>query len=50
MPLNGGNPAYYNIVFDVSRYIHAVTIVGTAYLDFARSKNWYVTVGDLTQA
>ena len=31
MPVSG-NPAYYNIVFGVSRYIHTVTVVGAAKL------------------
>jgi hypothetical protein len=33
MPVSG-NPAYYNIVFDVERYIHTITVVGAAKLDF----------------
>ena len=37
MPLNGNNPAYYNIVFDVTRFVHGVTLVGTVYLDFDES-------------
>jgi hypothetical protein len=45
-PLSGGNPAYYNIVFDVSRYVHVVTIVGNKHNNFTQSKNWFVTVGD----
>jgi hypothetical protein len=48
MPLNGNNPAYYNIVFDVARFVHGVTLVGTSYGDFNESKNWIVTVGDKT--
>ena len=30
MPVSG-SPAYYNIVFDTERYIHAVTLVGNVY-------------------
>jgi len=48
MPLNGGNPAYYNIVFDVERYVHSVTLVGNPDQDFAESKNWFVNVGTET--
>lgn len=46
MPLNGGNPAYYNIVFAVSRYVHSITLLGDEYYDFFYSKNWHVTVGE----
>ena len=43
--------SYFNIVFDVERYVHAVTVVG-AYVggSFFYSENWFVTVGDLTGA
>jgi hypothetical protein len=44
------NPAYFNIVFDVSRYIHNVTLVGNPASDYGESKNWFVTVGSQTGA
>ena len=45
-----GTPAYFNIVFDVSRYIHNVTLVGNPSSDYRESKNWFVTVGSQTGA
>jgi hypothetical protein len=51
-PLN-----YFNIVFDVQRYVHAVTIVGdgnSTHPEFGQvyaffwSENWVVTVGHQT--
>jgi hypothetical protein len=49
MPVSG-NPAYYNIVFDVERYVHAVTLVGNYYEDFTDSRNWFINVGSQTGA
>ncbi len=43
-----GTPAYYNIVFDVPRFVHAVTLVGNSYDDFSESQNWFVTLGSNT--
>jgi hypothetical protein len=45
-----GTPPYYNIVFDVARYVHAVTLIGHAYGDFFESINWVVTLGNATGA
>jgi hypothetical protein len=30
----GGTPAYFNFVFDVPRYVHAVTLIGNPLSDF----------------
>jgi hypothetical protein len=49
MPVDGF-PAYYNIVFDVERYVHTVTVVGNMFEDFLRARNWFVTVGSATGA
>ncbi len=49
MPV-GGNPAYYNIVFDVERYVHTVTLVGNSDSDFNESRNWFIKVGPETGA
>ena len=43
-----GTPAYYNIIFDVPRFVHAVTLVGNPAHDFGESKNWFVTLGSNT--
>ena len=47
MVVTGALP-YFNIVFDVQRYIHAVTIVGDVDSDWVKSKNWKLTIGNLT--
>jgi hypothetical protein len=47
MPV-GGTPAYYNIVFNVTRFVHAVTLVGDFTSDFAKSREWFVTLGSET--
>ena len=49
MPVSG-NPAFYNIVFDVERFVHTVTVVGNSDSNFRESLNWYVTVGLATVA
>jgi hypothetical protein len=43
-----GNPAYYNIVFDQTRFVHAVILIGNIDLDYRESKNWFVSVGSNT--
>jgi hypothetical protein len=48
MVVTGALP-YFNIVFDVQRYIHAVTIVGNVYSDWVESKNWKLSIGNLTR-
>ena len=40
--------SFFNIVFDVKRYVHTVTVVGNSYEDFSYSKEWFVTVGSAT--
>jgi hypothetical protein len=45
-----GTPAYYNIVFNVTRFVHAVTLIGDYTSDFSRAKNWFVTLGSQTGA
>ncbi len=46
MPVELANGlSFFNIVFDVERYVHAVTVVGNSYEDFSSSENWIVTVG-----
>ena len=45
--LDGATP-YYNIVFDVPRFVHVVTIVGHGAYDFVESMNWVLTLGNAT--
>ena len=47
MPVEG-TPAYYNIVFNVQRFVHAVTIIGDGDSNFYFSENWFVTLGSQT--
>ena len=47
MPV-GGTPAYYNVVFNVTRFVHSVTLIGDYSSDFSGSKNWTVTLGSQT--
>jgi hypothetical protein len=44
MPVSG-NPAYYNIVFDTTRFIHAVILIGNSKSSYLESMNWFVSVG-----
>jgi hypothetical protein len=44
MPVNG-TTAYFNIVFNVPRYVHAVTLIGNPYSDFNEARNWFITLG-----
>ena len=46
----GGTPAYFNFVFDVPRFVHAVTLIGNPLSDFNESRNWFVTLGSSTGA
>jgi hypothetical protein len=45
-----GTPAYFNFVFNVPRYVHAVTLIGNPGSDFYETRNWFVTLGSLTGA
>ena len=45
-----GTPAYFNFVFDVPRFVHAVTLIGNPLSDFRETKEWFVTLGSLTGA
>ncbi len=40
--------SFFNILFDVERYVHTVTVVGNSYEDFSSSEEWIVTVGSAT--
>ena len=48
MPLIDGvqsAPAFYEIEFNVIRFVQAVTVIGNMFI-FEEFKNWFVTVGN----